>query len=104
MLFDKAGIENFGLNDQKTAGENQGLKLTRSVACSAADMANPANTSLHAQKVPSPFFPISLGFLFLLPAGYFKTLLRPGTSGYFEKFAFPAALTPIYIRHRRLLI
>lgn len=104
MLFDNAGIENFGLNDQKTGSENGSRILTGSGACSILDRATPATADLHSPKIPLPLFPISLAFLFLLPAGDLKALFRPGSANYFEKSAFPVPIAPIYIRNRRLLI
>ncbi len=104
LLFDHAGIENTSQNHKKTVSANEDYFVAGSEICSISDQVITTAADKQLSQSALPIFPISLAFFFLLPAFSLKALLHKGLSSYFSKAAFSKALTPIYIRNRRLLI
>lgn len=97
LFFDNTGIENFGLNDQKTVSENGKHLAADTELCSMPNQV----IDIQVTQTSCTIFPINLA---LLPTFSLPALLNKGPDSYLSKIFFYKASTPIYIRNRRLLI
>jgi hypothetical protein len=103
FLFQNAGIENTGLNYNKT-GTAKGNYVAASKICTGSGQPWLANYNLTSSKFTFPSFPPSTGPFFLLPDISLKTHLAKGTSYNSSKALFALGGMHIYIINRRLLI